>query len=145
MSRDSFTALMLRWITISVTRIGWLPASVFALHLLLIFGFDAYTAFPSLDIPMHLLGGIVIGIFMWVSLGLDAATPIVGQLPVAGRALFAWSGVFTAAVLWEGAEWLAAAAMRSPWQGSLDDTMLDMVLGAVGGLAAVLVQARRRS
>ena len=63
--------------------------------------------------------------------------------------VFEWSltlyglGVFVAVVLWELAEWSVGRFTPYSAQGDLDDTMIDMLLGAIGGLVAVLVAAFR--
>lgn len=42
---------------------GWFPSLVFLLHCVLSLAFDAYDRAPSLDVPMHLLGGVAIAYF----------------------------------------------------------------------------------
>src|SRR5690348_6144217 len=51
------------WAIEAITRAGWPAMTLFAIHVIAVQGFQAYDRYPSLDIPMHFLGGFVIAYF----------------------------------------------------------------------------------
>lgn len=125
----------LRWTTRTLRAAGWAPLLVFGLHLVLSRGFAVYAVFPELDIPMHFLGGVAIACFFHRALCAEEAREFLGPMSTLGREAFALAAVFAAAMLWEFAEWTTDRLGVSHAQLSLDDTLLDMAFGVVGGAA----------
>jgi len=123
-----------RIVTLVMWRLGgWMPASVFALHVVLHEVFNAYATVPGLDIPMHVAGGLAIAlvarrVFDWMW------SPPLGQAPVVIRYLFVVGLTALAAVVWEFAEFLSDHYLGTRVQTGLEDTLLDMAMGLVGGL-----------
>ena len=128
-----------------IARAGWAPAGVFLLHVFISVLLNGYNLFPFLDIPMHILGGIAIAYFLSVSF---AALPE-GVTAPHSRTLAEFvvvaSLTATASVFWEFAEFIFDAIFGTHVQVGLNDTMLDMALGILGGVCFLLVALRRRS
>jgi len=127
-----------KWLRVAVIKVGWIPVVVFVFHHVVARVFDAYNAIPLLDVPMHFLGGVAIGIFFWVLFNSDESKKTVGKLTFLGQYLVPMMGVFVAVSLWEFAEWSTDYLGMSQAQLSVDDTMLDMFLGVCGGVVAIL-------
>lgn len=132
------------WVLISLLRAGWAPLLVFGIHVLMVQVFDAYTAFPALDIPMHFLGGVVIAFFFHHATlaapecGLTKATDAVTHRVL----IFALTCMAT--IFWEFAEFIADRYFGAHSQPSLQDTLKDMLLGLSGGVVLLLGIAVRR-
>ena len=97
----------------------------------------------ALDVPMHLLGGAAIAWFFWSSLAIPECRPVLGSVTVAAAGLMSLAATGTTTVLWELAEWSSDRFLGTHTRKGLDDTLLDMVLGFVGGLAILLVKVAR--
>ncbi|TAK03724.1 hypothetical protein EPO34_01000 [Patescibacteria group bacterium] len=130
---------------LTVFRSAAVMAGVFLIHLLLSRAFDMYDRFPNFDIPMHFIGGFVagmVGIALHVRLsGRGHARN--ASYPVAYHALFVLGIVMAIAVGWEFHEFVLDWYNREDvsWrltQPSIADTMLDLLMGAIGGLMSVL-------
>ncbi|MEZ5976843.1 MAG: hypothetical protein R3F34_01305 [Planctomycetota bacterium] len=123
----------------TLVRGGTAPLAVFLLHLLFSKVLELYRPYPDLDVPMHVAGGVA---FMWFAdVALESfAAPFSTRL----RAIVAWLATCTAAVFWEFAEWTTDRLDLTRAQGGLDDTMLDLLCGAVGGAVLVLLRTVRR-
>lgn len=109
------------------------PSLVVLLHGLLSLGFDAYTRMPSLDIPMHFLGGVAIAFTFKGLLELAEAS---GDLRVPTgwvQFLLLVSFVTSAATSWEFVEYISDVFFSTGAQKGLEDTLLDMFLGILGG------------
>ena len=138
MQRDSTTG----WVIEAVRRGGWAPLGVFLAHILVSRGLGLYREVPHLDVPMHLAGGVAIAYFFARAVELEVGRVVVGALTPYGAGLLTLALTCTAAVGWELAEWTSDALGWTSAQAGNDDTMLDMLLGVVGG--AALVALRRR-
>ena len=137
------TELVTRWLIQSAGQAGWAPVVVFSTHVLVSRGLELYEPYPHLDVPMHLAGGVAIAYFFRKSLGLESGRALVGSLSSFGRNLLTLALTGTATAVWELAEWSSDALGWTAAQKGLTDTMFDMALGMVGGLALV-VAARVR-
>jgi hypothetical protein len=129
----------------SLRRAGWAPALVFVAHMILWHGVGAYEAFPPLDTPMHLLGGLAIAFFLWTAYSIGARSGALGRPNSTAIAALTLTSTAASTVLWEFAEYLSDRYLGTTTQKGLEDTLLDMLLGLVGG--AVFVGAawiRRR-
>ncbi|MCW8984599.1 MAG: hypothetical protein OQK55_04595 [Thermoanaerobaculales bacterium] len=130
-----------------VRRGAWAPALVFVAHMILWHGVGAYEAFPPLDTPMHLLGGVAIAFFFWTAYSICARTGAFGQPNSTAIAVLTLTSAVASAVFWEFAEYLSDRYLGTNTQKGLEDTLLDMLLGIVGGAVFVGVAwfRRRRS
>ena len=125
---------MVSWIRDSLRAAGLAPLAVFLLHLFISQALGAYLALPYLDIPMHVAGGVAIAYFTWRATGLASAEPMLGRITPFARAALSLTATATAAVVWEFAEWSTDQLGLTHAQLSLDDTLLDLLLGSLGGL-----------
>lgn len=126
-------------------RAAWAPGAVFLLHVFVSRVLNAYALFPPLDIPMHFFGGVAIAYFCAACLGAlpDEAVAARFRIVLFGAATFA--STCTAAVFWEFAEFLSDRYFGTHAQGGLEDTLLDLALGAGGGLTFALAVSWSRS
>lgn len=115
---------------------GWAPAAVFALHVILHEVFDAYARIPHLDVPMHVAGGAAIALVAWRSFG----WVVTGVFPPMIRLAFVVGLTSFAAVVWELAEFLSDRYLGTRVQTGLEDTLLDMTMGLVGGFGYVALR-----
>ena len=124
-------------------RAAWPPALVFAVHVVASLGFHAYARLPSLDLWMHLLGGCAIACCCARALDVLARDHAAVRLDARVQALLVFALTATAAVVWEFAEFASDRAAGTGAQVGLEDTLLDMALGMVGG--ALYLAARSRA
>jgi hypothetical protein len=119
-------------------RAGWAPIAVFAAHLAAceIGGYDAY---PPLDTPMHLLGGVAIAFFFWTTYKVAGTSGVLGQINRRAAALLTFSSSVACAMFWEFAEFLSDRYLGTTTQKGMEDTLLDMLLGVIGGLGFVVM------
>lgn len=118
-----------------------LPVLLFCLQVaLVLLGF--YEWYPWLDIPMHVLGGILIANSFSMAITYFREKGFISDLNVLTRSVFLFTLTATAAVIWEFGEFTLDFFFRTRAQIGLEDTMLDMFLGLVGGTALILFLAR---
>ena len=129
----------------SLWRAGWAPALVFVAHMILWHGVGAYEAFPPLDTPMHLLGGLAIAFFLWTAYSIGARNGTLGRPNVTAIATLTLTSTAACAVFWEFAEYLSDRYLGTNTQKGLEDTLLDMLLGLVGGAIFVAAAWFRRN
>ena len=118
-------------------RAGWAPALVFVAHMAWWRGVGAYAAFPLLDIPMHFLGGLAIAFFLWTANSVYSRSGTFGRPNGNAIAVLTLTSTATCALLWEFAEFLSDRYLGTNTQKGLEDTLLDMLLGVVGGVVFV--------
>jgi hypothetical protein len=140
---DRSIELLKLWITRS-SRAAWAPILVFAIHIVLARAFDVYTYFPDIDIPMHFLGGVAITHFLLRCAIVAADLGVLGSPNRIAVALLALLAASTTTILWEFFEWTLDRLLQKQWQLSLDDTLLDMLLGMFGSIV-YLALTRGRS
>jgi len=125
----------------TLTRFGWAPLAVFAAHCAAVFA-GLYDIFPPIDIPMHFAGGFAIAFFLAGALDSFAREGLVEQPAGILRFLFLLASTMAVTVLWEFAEWaLDTIQGGHEIQISIDNTMLDQLMGTLGGLAFLTVSA----
>jgi hypothetical protein len=123
----------------ALRRYGWLPIGVFLAHEFCAHVIDGYARWPAIDIPLHFLGGFAIAYFANGLLQLLAARGLVRPPDPVLRLLLLFAVACTAAVFWEFAEWTADHYLGTNSQmNDLDDTLLDLFMGMLGGLAFIL-------
>ena len=124
----------------SIRRCGWLPLAVFLAHELCAHGIDGYRRWPAIDIPLHFFGGVAIAYFSAGALRIFAERGLLRPLEAIVRILLLFTFAVTAAVFWEFAEYTADVTLGAHCQLSLEDTLLDLFMGMLGGLAFLLPQ-----
>lgn len=125
-------------------RAAWPPAAVFGAHVAASRVFDAYAHWPWLDVPMHLLGGMAIACFFARALEVLARRRAAARVDGRVAALLVFALTCSAAVFWEFAEFVSDRLAGTTAQLSLEDTLLDLLLGIVGGTAYLAGQALAR-
>lgn len=128
-----------------LARAGWAPVSVFLLDVFITYGVNGDKLFPSADIPMHFLGGIAMAYFLWSCFAALPEGAIEATLRPLAAAVFVVSLTATAAILWEFWEFAFDVLLSTHMQGGLEDTLLDMALGVVGGITYVLIAWQQRT
>ena len=118
-----------------------LPTLLFGLHLVMVFlGF--YKRHPWLDMPTHVLGGVFIAYSFSLALTYFQQRKILSELNVLSGSVFLFALTSTATVIWELGEFTLDFFFATNAQASIEDTMLDMFLGLVGGTALIVFLAR---
>ena len=129
----------------ALRRGGWMPITVFLLHVVLSRLLGVYERFPSTDIPMHVAGGYAIAWFWERALDAFARGGVVGAPDRVLRMVVVFALVGTATVFWEFAEFTGDRLGYTQAQAGLADTMLDMALGLVGGVLYLGAGPRTRA
>ena len=122
---------------------GWAPAMVFAAHVV-ISRARFYIAWPSIDIPMHLLGGVAIAFLLWRAAHGASRAGVTGMPNATGLAVMVLGLTCAAAVIWECAEFLSDRYLGTRSQLSIADTLGDMVVGISGGVTFLIGVRLRR-
>lgn len=126
-----------KWIICSLKKGAWAPITVFSIHVLSVFLLNMYTVFPSFDIPMHFLGGVAITYFYIQCITCGIKENILGRPSFLAVILLIFLLTCTTTIFWEFAEWTSDVLFKTHMQVSLNDTLLDMVLGILGGVVMI--------
>ena len=102
-----------------------------------------YVAVVWIDMPMHFLGGASIAVAGISFLAFLKKRGVINELPFWVRTFFLISFVAFAAVSWELWEFFLDYVMHSRAQVDLPDTMVDMLLGLLGGFALSILHRIR--
>ena len=111
------------------------PVLVLIVHFFLLF-FNVYEIFPWFDMPIHFLGGMVVSVTYFLTLKYLQGENYL-MLNNIARVIFVFALVSLTAVFWELFEFSLTYLTGLGLQGNLDDTMLDLFLGMLGGLLTV--------
>lgn len=115
------------------------PLAVFAIHAAISLpGFDLYHTWPSIDIPMHFLGGASIALTAKAFLDVLKKREFINVFPWHIWLFFVIAIVGFAAAAWELFEFALSEITNLMLQGDQRDTMFDMLNGLLGGLAGGL-------
>ena len=109
-----------------------MPAAVFGFHAVISLS-GAYKRYPAIDIPMHVVGGAAIAFFFERCFVRLARPEVSLQIVNIARYLVVFALTVTAATFWEFGEFLFDRAFGTHTQAGLEDTLLDMLLGIIGG------------
>jgi hypothetical protein len=110
------------------------PALVFILNFLIGHCFGVYSVFPDFDIIIHFLGGFSIAFTSILFLNFFKEKKYIS---VKNRILLVFIVVCFVgfvAILWEFFEYLLVYFFNVAWQGSIEDTLGDFLMGILGGL-----------
>jgi hypothetical protein len=119
------------------------PALVVAVHLV-VWLTGGYDALPRLDVIMHLLGGFLAASVLAWTIDWSAARGWIREVDRRVAAVTVFGLVTVVAVVWEFAEFLADQLFQTGYQHGLGDTLRDIALGMLGGVAFLVVARRRR-
>jgi len=126
---------MRHWLLSALLQAGWAPAGVFLFHAFASRVLRLYEYQPASDIAMHSLGGIAIAFFFWRAASLAAGAGVIGAINRTGLSVMVFGLTCAAAVFWEFGEYLSDRYLGTRTQLGLDDTLGDMLVGIVGGVA----------
>ncbi|MEK6898044.1 MAG: hypothetical protein AABX28_01655 [Nanoarchaeota archaeon] len=120
----------------NILKLFIFPFMVFVVNYAFVF-LGVYDLLNNLGMMMHFLGGISAGYSFFLVLSYFESEYSL-KLNRFFTILFVTSLVAFIAVLWEFYEFAVDYFFGTNWQASLGDTMLDLLLGIVGGLFIVL-------
>lgn len=133
-----------KWIGMTLREGAWAPLLVFLSHVIADRVFHAYGRFPSLDIPMHFLGGVAIAVFFYRACWNASHLGLLGPYHPLTHRLLVFTLVGTTTGFWEFTENISDHLFGTHGQVDLDDTMKDMALGMAGGLTFLIGHSFRR-
>jgi hypothetical protein len=128
-----------KWVTKTLFKAGFAPLFVFTFHILSTRVFGIYRLWPNFDDIMHFSGGVAIAYFFVHALIIGREYNIFSSFTKFTFVITAFSFTSTVAVIWEFLEWASDHYLGTYLQNSLDDTMLDMLLGMCGGLVVIVI------
>jgi len=131
---------LVTWLADTLRQSAWAPLSVLGLYLL---GraFHLFQLFPSLDIPTHFLGGVVITYFYRSAI--RHSQELVGEIPLPVQILFAFTCTGTTTILWEFYENIFDFFFSTHMVRGVQDTIVDLFVGLLGALVFSLFYRRR--
>lgn len=130
------------WIICSLKSGAWAPLIVFSIHVLATLWLDVYSIFPSFDIPMHFIGGVSITYFFIKCVLCALRVKLLGKPTSAVIILMIFLLTCTTTIFWEFIEWTMDELLQFSSQVSLDDTLLDMLLGILGAVVMIGIKFR---
>jgi hypothetical protein len=111
----------------------WAPVAVLMLHKAVMgVGYRRQT-----DCLLHFTGGLAITLFIWTLV--PVIERLIGALPTIWRFLTTFCGGCTAALFWDFAEFGSDEIFGTNIQQSLKETMFDLVSGASGVTAMIVI------
>lgn len=128
------------WVLDTLREAAWAPLSVLGLYALGL-TLHIFKRFPPLDIPVHFLGGVVIT-YSYRS-AIRHAQRLVGEIPYSVQVLFAFTCTGTTTILWEFYENILDFFAGTHMVRGLQDTIVDLFVGLMGGLVLSLFYKRR--
>ncbi len=131
---------LVTWIIDTFREAARAPLSVFGFYLLGL-TFHVYKRFPSLDIPIHFLGGVVITYFYRSAI--KRSEKFVGEIPLPIQILLAFTCAATTTIFWEFYENFADHFLGTHMVRALQDTLVDLFNGLLGALVFTLLYKRR--
>jgi hypothetical protein len=117
-----------------VRQVLWFPCLVLFVHAILALVLDAYAYLPPLDNVVHLAGGLAIAFSVWRGIMILCESALLQPLRAGLKAFLVFAFTFTAAVMWEFAEFVSDHTIGTNSQQGLNDTLLDMLYGIMGSL-----------
>jgi hypothetical protein len=126
---------LLDWALATLHEAALAPLSIFGFYMLGL-GFHVFAKFPSLDIPVHFMGGVVITYFFRSAI--RNSQKIVGDIPPLIQILFAFTCTGTTTILWEFYENIRDHFFGTHMVRGLEDTIIDLFTGLLGALVLSL-------
>lgn len=111
---------------------------VFAVHVIALGAFDAYSRIAKLDLFMHFIGGAVMAFFLHRTSINASLIGVIGPLHPITQRLLVFTATCTVALFWEFAEFIADQTLGIHSQAGLEDTLGDLVFGVIGAGAFIL-------
>lgn len=120
---------------------GWFPSLVFVSHLILKYIIQIYRYWPHADMPLHFFGGMSIAFFVSGSYQILRHEGAKRSRVVLLELVLIVSLTATAAVFWEFMEFASDHFFATNLQGSLLNTMMDLIMGMLGATIILTVRA----
>jgi hypothetical protein len=121
-----------RWFNQSLRDAAWAPMLVFAVHVILLAGFDAYTRFATLDLFMHFVGGVVMAFFLHRASINASLLGVIGPHHPITHGLLVFTATCAVALFWEFFEFISDQTFGTYSQAGLGDTLGDLLFGVIG-------------
>lgn len=115
------------------------PVLVFMTDFMLDILYDIYLHYPWVDIPMHFAGGIAIAFTCCRILSLLRVENLAPTLSIWWKRYVLMSSVLFIAIMWEFQEFTWDYIFKTEKQTGLADTMLDLLLGLIGGGLMIMI------
>lgn len=128
------------WGIDTLREAAWAPLTVLGMYALGL-TFHIFKLFPSLDMPVHFLGGVVIAYFYRVAL--RHSQKLMGEIPSPIQVICAFTSAGTTAVLWEFYENVMDIFAGTHMVRGVTDTVIDLLMGLLGALVLSLFYRRR--
>ena len=112
---------------------AWAPSFVFVIHVIA-FSFELYKPYPAFDIPMHFFGGVSMAYFLDKAFVAASVMIIGAPHNRLFESLLIFTTTCTVAVFWEFVEFVLSWALSTDLQGTLADTIKDLLFGMTGSL-----------
>lgn len=135
---------LLPFLLTTLRRAAWAPILVFGLHVASSF-LGLYDVWPPLDVPMHFLGGMAIAWFFRHAYRAAEELGLLGRPAAILGPVMVLALTGTTTVFWEFAEFLSDRYAGTHAQKGLEDTLGDMLVGLLGGLAVAALSLLRRT
>jgi hypothetical protein len=129
------------WIIDTLREATWAPLGVFSFYIVGL-ALQLFKRFPSLDIPTHFLGGVVITYFYRAAI--RHSQELVGEIPLPIQVLLAFTCTGTTTIFWEFYENTFDFLFGTQMVRGLEDTITDLFVGLLGGLALSVFYRRRQ-
>ena len=140
---QSKVGVLWRWMLLSLRQAAWAPVAVLTIHVVASVGWNIYHWLPDFDIPMHFAGGLAIAYFFGGCYRVAMQFGLLGSPSQVVYPLTVFGLTCAAAVVWEFAEFLADHRFGIRSQTSLADTLLDLLMGMLGGIVLLMWQYKR--
>ena len=111
------------------------PIIVLLVHFIIV-PFNTYAIYPWIDVPMHFIGGLSIGIATLTAINIFQKKEFIPKFHNFFLFIIIISVVSLTAVSWEFFEFMLDFISPIKFQDSLKDTMFDLFLGLVGGMSS---------
>ena len=112
----------------------WFPCLVLFVHVILALVLDVYAYLPPTDKSLHLIGGFAIAFSVWRGIVILCESGVLKPLMAGLKVFYVLAFTFTAAAMWEFAQFVSDHTFGTYSQKGLNDTLLDMLYGIMGGL-----------
>jgi len=130
------------WTFLSLKRGAWAPTTLFVVHAIALFGFDAYTWLPPIDIPMHFFGGVSAAYFLRCTVIAASECRVCPPPAPTTRDRLVLVAVFGVTIIWEIAEFLIDRNFATHLQIGAGDTLGDMSIGVLGAATLLFCKSR---
>lgn len=128
------------WLIDSLREAAWAPLGVLGFYALGL-ALNLFDLYPSLDVPTHFFGGVVITYFYRVAI--RHSQVLVGGIPFPIQVLLGLTAAGTTTILWEFYENLADRFLGTQMVRGLEDTIVDLFVGLLGALVLSVFYQRR--